>query len=59
MRILHIEAKIHLGVEASKLEHLDRALEQFQEFCTVTQSVGQAIPIHVRVLDVSGFILKD
>jgi uncharacterized OsmC-like protein len=59
MRVLHIEAKIHLGVEASKLEHLDRALEQFQEFCTVTQSVGQAIPIHVRVLDVSGLILKD
>jgi hypothetical protein len=25
----------------------------------VTQSVGQAIPIHVRVLDVSGLILKD
>ena len=59
MRILHIEAKIHLGVEASKLEHLDRALEQFQEFCTVTQSVGQGIPIHTRVLDAQGLILKD
>ena len=59
MRILHIEAKIHLGVEASKLEHLDRALEQFQEFCTVTQSVGQGIPIHIRVMDATGLILKD
>ena len=59
MRVLHIEAKIHLGVEASTLEHLDRALEQFQEFCTVTQSVGQGIPIHIRVMDATGRILKD
>jgi uncharacterized OsmC-like protein len=59
MRVLQIEAKIHLGVEASKLEHLDRALEQFQEFCTVTQSVGQGIPIHVRIMDVTGFIIKE
>jgi uncharacterized OsmC-like protein len=59
MRVLQMEAKLYLGVEAHKLEHLDRALEQFQEFCTVTQSVGQAIPIHVRVLDASGLILKD
>ena len=59
MRVLHIEAEIHLGVEAGKLEHLDRALEQFQEFCTVTQSVGQGIPIHIRVMDATGLILKD
>ena len=59
MRVRHIEAEIHLGVEAGKLEHLDRALEQFQEFCTVTQSVGQGIPIHIRVMDSTGLILKD
>ena len=59
MRVRHIEAEIHLGVEAGKLEHLDRALEQFQEYCTVTQSVGQGIPIHIRVMDATGLILKD
>ena len=59
MRVLHMDAQIHLGVEANKLEHLDRALEQFQEFCTVTQSVGQGIPIHIRVMDATGLILKD
>ena len=59
MRVLRIEAKIHLGVEAGKLEHLDRALKQFQEFCTVSQSVGQGIPIHIRVMDATGLILKD
>ena len=59
MRVLNIEANINLGVEAGKLEHLDRALEQFQEFCTVTQSVGQGIPIHIRVIDATGLILKN
>ena len=51
--------QIHLGVEAIQLEHLDRALEQLQEFCTVTQSVGQGIPIHIPVMDVTGLVLED
>lgn len=58
MRVLKIEAKLHLGVEAHRLEHLDRVLEQFEAFCTVTQSVGQGIPAHTRVLDSTGLILK-
>lgn len=57
--MLGIEAKLHLGVEAHQLANLDRVLEQFEAFCTVTQSVGQGIPIHTRVLDVKGLILKD
>ena len=59
MRVLNMEAKLQLGVKAIQLDHLDRVLEQFQEFCTVTQSVGQGIPIHIRVMDVTGLILKD
>ena len=59
MRVLNMEAKLHLGVKASQLDHLDRVLDQFQEFCTVTQSVGQGIPIHIQVVDVTGLILKD
>jgi hypothetical protein len=33
--------------------------DQFEEFCTVTQSVGLGIPVHTRVMDVHGVILKD
>lgn len=36
-----------------------RVLSQFKEFCTVTQSVGLGIPIHTRVMDIHGVILKD
>jgi uncharacterized OsmC-like protein len=56
---IHTTVNALVGRNAGKLEHLDRALKQFQEFCTVTQSVGQGIPIHIRVMDATGLILKD
>ena len=59
MRVLRMDAKLKLGVAANQLEHADPVLSQFEEFCTVTQSVGQGIPIHTRVMDVHGVILKD
>lgn len=59
LRILSVHATITLGVVASSLEHLDRALAQFEEFCTVTQSVRQAIPVRVTVIDAAGHTLRD
>ena len=58
MRVLNMLATLHLGVPAAQLEQLERVLGQFEGFCTVTQSVGQGIPIQVRVLDVDGQVLK-
>ncbi len=58
VRVLQMHAQITLGVAAEKLEHLDRVLEQFEAFCTVTQSVGQGIPIHLTVQDITGRQLK-
>ena len=59
VRVLKISAEMKLGVAANELEHADRVLNQFEEFCTVTQSVGQGIAIHTRVMDVNGVTLKD
>lgn len=59
LRILGINATMHLGVAGSALLHLDRALAQFEEFCTVTQSVRQAIPVRVTVIDAEGRTLHD
>lgn len=59
LRILGIHTTITLGVVASSLEHLDRALAQFEKFCTVTQSVRQAIPVRVTVIDAGGQSLRD
>lgn len=58
VRVLKIDAKLKLGVTGKQLEQVERVLSQFEEFCTVTQSVGQGIPIHTRVMDVDGVILK-
>jgi len=58
VRVLSIHAKLTLGVPAAALEHLDRVLSQFEAFCTVTQSVGQGIPITLDVFDATGVKLK-
>ena len=58
LRVLRIDAELHLGVPAASLEHLDRVLASFEAYCTVTQSVGQGIAIQTRVLDATGQVLK-
>lgn len=58
LRVLRMTATLHLGVPAARLEHLDRVLQSFEGYCTVTQSVGQGIDIQVVVLDAEGKQLK-
>lgn len=58
LRVAEIRVRLRLGVAASALQHLDRALAQFEEFCTVSQSVRQGIPVHVEVEDAAGLRLK-
>jgi len=58
LRVLQIEVWLKLGVQAGTLTHVDRVLAQFEAFCTVTQSVGQGIPIVLHVQDAAGQILK-
>ena len=57
-RVLAIDVRLRLGVPAAALQHLDRVLEQFEEFCTVTQSVRAGIPVAVHVSDADGAVLK-
>ena len=51
LRILAIFVDIHIGVPGSTLENLDRVLNQFQDFCTVSSSVSLGIPVNVKVFD--------
>jgi len=50
--------KLTLGAAAASLQHLDKALGQFEEFCTVTQSVRAGFPVEVQVYDSEGRRLK-
>ena len=58
LRVQRIRVRLRLGRPAAGLEHLDRVLERFEDYCTVTQSVRAAIPVDVEVLDGEGHRLK-
>ena len=58
LRVLRIEADLHLGVPAAALEHLDRVLSSFEAYCTVTQSIAQGLPVETRVWDATGARLR-
>ena len=58
LRVLSIEATLTLGKVGSGIENVERILEQFEGFCTVTQSVAQGIPVLLTVKDVNGTLLK-
>ena len=57
LRVERIAVDLHLGVAASEIAMLDRILEQFEDFCIVTQSVRPAFPVDVRVFDRLGVVL--
>ncbi len=57
LRVLGMKVVLTLGVAAQGLAHVERAVRQFEQFCTVTRSVGAAIPITVEVRDADGKIL--
>lgn len=58
LRIVGIQVALEIPKASAELEHLDRVLAQFEEFCTVSMSVRQGIPITVRVSDGNGVTLK-
>lgn len=58
LRVLGMVARLRLGVPAASLEQVERVLGQFEAFCTVTQSVGEGIPIRTEVYDIDGMRLK-
>jgi organic hydroperoxide reductase OsmC/OhrA len=56
-RITHIAVDLQLADTATALEHADRALAQFEDFCIVTESVRQGIAVDVSVRDASGAVV--
>jgi organic hydroperoxide reductase OsmC/OhrA len=54
LRIGGFDVSIHLADEAGSIGHFDRCLQQFEDFCVVTDSIRQGIPVRVEVLDGAG-----
>jgi organic hydroperoxide reductase OsmC/OhrA len=54
IRIGGLDVEIRLGKAADEIQHSDRCLQQFEDFCVVTESVRKGIPVGVRVIDGAG-----
>jgi uncharacterized OsmC-like protein len=57
-RVTRIAVDLQLADAAASLEHLDRVIAQFEDFCIVTQSVRQGIEVDVAVRDGAGLLLQ-
>lgn len=53
-RIPRATVTITLSDKAASLEHFDRVLAQFEQFCIVTQSVREGVEVDVRIVDADG-----
>lgn len=58
-RVARIAVDLTMDSAEADLSHLDRALAQFEDFCIVTQSVRQGIPVDVSVRDGHGTLLHE
>lgn len=58
LRVQRIDVRIALGAPAAAFTHLERALAQFEDFCTVTASVRAAVEVAVEVYDSEGTRVK-
>lgn len=54
LRIARAFVELQLPEGGEHYQHLDRVQQQFEEFCTVTQSVRQGIDVEVTVKDADG-----
>lgn len=53
-RVAGMEVDLQLADPAASLQHIERALAQFEDFCIVTESVRAGVPVTVRVRDGEG-----
>jgi hypothetical protein len=53
-RIDGFGVRIELAEDSSALQHLDRCMAQFEDFCVVTESIRKGIPVSVKVVDAAG-----
>lgn len=54
LRVGGLEVVITLGRSAREIQHFERCAAQFEDFCIVTASIRQGIPVAVRVVDATG-----
>jgi organic hydroperoxide reductase OsmC/OhrA len=59
LRVTHVAVAIELPEAAADYAQLERLLQQFENFCVVTESVRAGVPVDVTVRDADGTVLHD
>jgi organic hydroperoxide reductase OsmC/OhrA len=54
LRIGGLSVRIELAEDAGALQHLERCMAQFEDFCVVTESIRHGVPVSVEVVDKAG-----
>jgi uncharacterized OsmC-like protein len=58
LRIGKVAVEITLPEAAAEYTQIERILAQFEQFCTVTESVRAGVPVEVTVKDGTGAVLR-
>jgi uncharacterized OsmC-like protein len=58
-RIAGIDVVLSLSEKLGDMPHQERCLEQFEDFCIVTDSVRRGIPVAVTVVDAVGAVVHE
>ncbi|HEX6318631.1 MAG TPA: OsmC family protein [Burkholderiales bacterium] len=53
-RIAGVDVVLSISEKFGDMPHQERCLEQFEDFCVVTQSIRAGIPVSVSVVDAEG-----
>jgi len=59
LRVAHIGVAIELPDTAADYNQVERLLQQFENFCVVTESVRTGVAVDVTVRDAAGKLLHD
>jgi organic hydroperoxide reductase OsmC/OhrA len=54
LRVGALDVTIRLADPVEGIAHFERSAQQFEDFCTVTESIRNGIPVSVQVIDASG-----
>ncbi len=59
LRIKEFRVTITIDVAGADPERASRCLQIFEDFCTVTASVRQGIPVHIKVQSPRGYVFLE
>ena len=59
LRVAHVDVAIELPEAAADYAQIERLLQQFENFCVVTESVRTGVAVDVMVRDATGNLLHD